>query len=544
MLYQQLLRRGWRTPLRSVVFLCTHLQPERYGLLAELQDHISNPRSPTTLGHLLMGISKARVTLTSSERANVCELISQSATSQLRNKDISLFLYSLRLWKADHRCDNVLYALTNALRSNTEKMLPYEVSLSFVGMKQLTGTSDAHLALLRSLNDKIANAPRFPPRIIAIVMFGLHNFPRNHSERLRTCSLITTKIRQCRSQLDSQCISNILYGLGGCSSDHKAVCDLLDALVPHVTCLPQPLCGLHLCNAIYGLNSMKSDSESVRNMMHALVSRADRSPSCDIVDQSISSILYGIRCMATVHSEAVLRLVCDLINVNAVVMAGRAFSISILSLRSKSADNPLVRELLGLLVSNFGSSTILTPLEICNILTGIQHMSCRYYDVRRVMHVCVKHIEINPLRFTAAEVGRAFAGLQEATTEYPYVLQLVQALTKRLYDCANDINSLTASSIMLGIGNMRTPHPELKELLLLLAEHLQLAPHAQEVSNAALFSVLRAVDINIRDHEEKMKLVHIFGSRFSLQKVNELPEDQQSYIRNMLEAATQKRPLI
>eukprot|EP01031_Cornospumella_fuschlensis_P027755 gene27755-33523_t len=189
---------------------------------------------------------------------------------------------------------------------------------------------------------------------------------------------LATKIRQSDSELDTQAISNALYGLQSLSSDYPEVLSLLSSLSAKISESPSSLCPPQAMGAaLYGLQRMASDSVYVREVVSALAEKV-MSMDCGVDAQSVSNALFGLQRMRS-NSVEVRNLVSALakqISGMQDTMSGKDIATALYGLHNMAGESPQVQSLLRALAEQIKKSkSVLTGTEISDCLYGLQNMS-------------------------------------------------------------------------------------------------------------------------------------------------------------------------
>jgi hypothetical protein len=207
--------------------------------------------------------------------------------------------------------------------------------------------------------------------------------------------------------LDAQGVGNILYSLRYMTSESKEIRSLLARLAPLINTVSETFRPQELANALWGLQGMDSNVIEVQQIVISLAKQLERIPQTSL-------------------------------------FSGQEISIAISGLQTMSADDhPCVSNIIGLLADRLEMCRDeLKPVEIANILFGMQGMAAYHEEVRAVMAALLPKMRECQTIFTPRDIGFSIVGL---TTMQP--LKLVH---EEVWLVLEELNIKVGSSSLKG----------------------------------------------------------------------------------------------
>lgn len=211
--------------------------------------------------------------------------------------------------------------------------------------------------------------------------------------------VLTKKILECKEPLQSQDISDALFGLQNCNSDSKEVLELLVVLKKKITESSALLHGSHCGFVLFGLQKMNSKEKPVREIISILTKKI--SECQEVFDSnSLGNALFGLQSMNNDNQE-----VCDLsvvllrkVKECSVELRPQTVSDALYGLQNMSSERKEVRELLQEIGDKVSSSK--TTPSVAQNVSKVVPILAKYPHVKPTQssfELVRKHEELEPL---------------------------------------------------------------------------------------------------------------------------------------------------
>ena len=178
------------------------------------------------------------------------------------------------------------------------------------GLKMYTGAEENIPYLIGVITEKLKDSlSALDSQFFSNALYGLQNVPASVQEARKLLSVLALKLNSSLGPLDAVSLTNSFYGLQKMESTYPEVQELLRALAVKLRESPDVMQCRHVAMALYGLQRM-TFNESVGEVLTELLARLDACPA-DFPAKFVGSAAYGLICLSSEH-EIVRKIVAAL----------------------------------------------------------------------------------------------------------------------------------------------------------------------------------------------------------------------------------------
>lgn len=260
----------------------------------------------------------------------------------------------------------------------------------------------------------------------------------------------------------------------GAHSESAQVNALLHEIVPLIHKCPS-MNADDARSAMYGLQGLHATSKEANAIFDAFADLLIRSRIVFRTPAEVSTALYGLQGLSSTDSPETRKLVgtiTKLISEEPIrgTFSSRELSMSFYGLRASSSSSSDTRKILSVLtpeIHKFRGQ--LSCQDIASCLYGLQKLSSNSDEVVAAVGALAQHIPDASGKFNPKGLSMALNGLQGLSSKLPEVRQLVAGLkillerTEPTFNGFDDFHQI--SSALFGLGNLRSEHVEVRELL-------------------------------------------------------------------------------
>lgn len=379
------------------------------------------------------------------------------------------------------------------------------VGMLLYGMRSMRNDCNEVNAMLKLATHLIISSPEpMSAQGISSAFFGLQSMTESHALR-QLCVALGSQLEGLAVPLTGQEIGMCLHGLRGVGSESSGIRHLLEVLAAKVREVDD-MQWSEVCMAINGLRSMgggkslfsietETSSDVPYDLSRALYScGGGRKKS--LLPSSLNNLLLALADkaeMAVKQPKA--------------IFSASSVASAVYGMRGLSADASSVRRLLSALTAALRASYAYDSLDgqnIGNLLFGLQNMTARSVQVRRLLGTVAEGISQSNCSINAQVVGNSLYGMQGLSSDVAEVRKVLRALSAkirlmRIGDESCPENIFTGQNIgnsLWGLRNMSSDHQEVRDTLAALLPHVRASNammSGQNIGNA-LYSFNKMTD--------------------------------------------------
>jgi len=454
-------------------------------------------------------------------------------------------------------------------KSHSDTFTAIELAQLLYGIRSFTPyTNGIDMYLDFAYKKLIESNDKWRGREIGNAIFGLQNMP--NSERIdKILNAIADKIKSqvwgvkpMPITLNSQELSNALFGLRKLSSDSIATLNVLDSIriileTSNNIVLNQQGFG----NSLNGLQGMSSDQEIVRSFITTITPLIENSDlkSQPLTDRGLCGALMGLRSFSS-HQE-VLKLISIItakFKESSVCLTNNHISHALSSLKNFDNKSNEIKDLLSIItqriIPNYGSSW--KPDIVSNSLIGLRKMTLSKdadsQDLTTLLQMISAHLSTSTDPrdyYTSIDIGRALLGVQSiSATQSEAVQEIIGKMAVEI-EKSNGIIRITAQDIGLALFGLRaqvdSSLPEIKNVLTALTKSIKLckdstfSPQVLTMAMLGLSSLSSSQEVYttisaLSDKLSKVDAVSIGSLVFSLKKLLSDAPEVKAFLKKLI----------
>lgn len=299
-----------------------------------------------------------------------------------------------------------------------------EIRSMFSALEHADEASLAVRATLSCLAAQIRRRPdAFSLKAVADCIVCLQGFSSECAEAVDVLGAFTQRIAGIEEPT-SEDIVRVLIGLRGMSCENETVAAFLQELSQAVYAAADDVSVPTIVSAIHGMQSMRGDSTEVRLLLDALVTKFELAHGW--TPDMISEILVGVSTRGCSSQES------------------RNFLLTLIS---------KIR-FVGLLGGEFSAQ------NLSDCINSLQKMDCQYNEVRTLVQVLSKRLDLLEDNFCANQFAHAMHGLQGLSDEHAEVVSLISSLADNLDGGSAAFNEEQLGQIFHGMRCMKSTQPQ------------------------------------------------------------------------------------
>lgn len=432
----------------------------------------------------------------------------------LMQRAAKLKINILDVFPADFLLESLTKASGNETESGSMEWKPQEIAQVLYGMRFMSmrqrGVQDLVLLVIERLK---SCKQEFNGPAIANCLYGLQNLPSSTASTSqnslinRLLRAINRKIRHSRAVLNSQEISNSLFGLRNMDVAHTpAMLEVIESMAQRVEETSRSPAGLQftsqgIASSFNALQGCTSDKPAVLAMVRALLPHLRATPTIDQI--GIGSCAMGLRSMNGDSQDVrdVLEVLAEKIEGRVdMTLSEQTIASAFSGLRNFNDSLPVLRRFVAALNGKLElflatKTNRLSPGSIGNILHGMRRMSGENQEIRRTMALMARAIEahsdlqqgasatgttaLSPVPFLAIDLGKCIYGfnsMSAVTVDSSDMRTLLRLLAQHWEKVpADSFNVRDVSQALFGMRGMSSNNdvPEIRHLMRLLVRQAQ-----------------------------------------------------------------------
>ena len=458
------------------------------------------------------------------------------------------------------------------VKSHMDTYTAIELAQLLYGLRSFTSSTDngVNLYLDFAYQKLIESKDPWKGQEVGNSIFGLQNLVNSESVD-RILNAIADKIKSqvwgaspVPITLNSQELSNTLYGMRKLSSNSIASLNLLDSIRIILEKSPNIILNQQgFGNSLNGLQGMSSDEEIVRTFITTLtplIENADLK-SIPLTDRSICGALMGLRSFSSTHKEvrSVISIISAKFQESNVCLTNNHISHALSSL--KNLDNKS-REVQGLLriiaqriIPNHNPSMKgWKPDIVSNSLIGLRKMTISQddnQDLSMLLEMIAAHVSTSSDPrdyYTSVDIGRALLGVQSiSATQSEAVKTIIGKLAVEI-EKTNVVTRIRAQDIGLALFGLRaqvdSSLPEIKRILTALTMSIKVSkdtftPQVITMAMLGISSLSPSQEVYdllcaLRDKLTKVDAVSVGSLVFSLKKMSSDVPEVRSFLKKLI----------
>ena len=423
---------------------------------------------------------------------------------------------------AQRETTELLQTLTSKFKDMSTDMTvdPSKLSLLMFGLQNFScDTSDrADSLVVRDLMKEItmkvsSSPPGWSGRAVGTALFGLRGANSEVQEvRLLIASLLEKlETEEIEFSLNTQEISNAIYGLQKMSSDHKEVKELLNFCREQLmNCDSRPFKGRELSNMLYGMHNMSSSNIEVRDLITVLVGKIAECTG-EVTGQEIGNSLYSLRNMSSEYTEVrdLLTVLGTRIIKCETTLTSQEASNAIYGLKNMDSNCREVCSLVGVLVDRVEScEETFKAHEISMAIYGLQNMRSSSPEVRRMISVLGEKLDSCTEVFSAQNVGNTLYGLQNMVSSEEGVRNLLNKINRKIRNVTEELNEQNIGNSLYGLQNMSSECLEVRSLLSTLSNLMEKSSRV-DLTSQAMSNALYGLRSMSTSHDEVLRMIEV-----------------------------------
>lgn len=330
------------------------------------------------IGNALYGLKRMNSDVTE-VRNLLMALIPKIRTSPecLDAQAIGNSFYGLQNMKSDSpEVRSLLDVLAEKVRNSNPELDGQAMGNSLYGLQGMSSHYREVREVILALNEKIRYSNfDFNAQEVGNALYGLQNMCSNYREVLLLLLTLTDKIEFSKQVLTNQEISNAVYGLQNMTSEtyeprillysflnkfsksFSSSASVASGLSPSILNSNFSLDSQGISNFLYGLQNFSSECLVTRMLLSCLKQKIEEFPKTILNPHHLSYIFYGFQNMSNIQSSEVSELLVNLyskIIYNKNEMTAKQISSSIFGLQNMSNTSPY-KDLIGKSISNINN---------------------------------------------------------------------------------------------------------------------------------------------------------------------------------------------
>ena len=494
--------------------------PLRSGDTVEsfVSKHI-NSMGSEDLAHLLLVSAKSKWTWSPSH----FKLIVAHLTTQpdpILPKCIGSVFYGI------HTMECKSTEITILLKYLADKIDAIEGPLDFTvignilyGLQSMSAHHSEVRDVLTSILNKInpAGHPHTTPKAIGMCLAGLKCMDAEHVAVRRLLRRLSMALLHTECQVDSLSIGMGMFGLQHMSSNAHEVRELLVALSILISRSHVPFVATDVCIASFGLKGMSTEHPEVLKMMSVLASKL-RNGVGVVQTSGIGMLLRSLQNKNGRHTESrvLLQALTDHMilhpstTINAKVIGTGLFAFQ--GFNSYSNEVKRFLEIFAMKVNEYHGEIFVR--DVANALYGLRLMDSRHPEVRLVITALTTKLKrCEDALVKPGEISMALFGLNRMNADYQEIRDLLKTLLHSMTREDHSVSVFTAeqaAKCISGLYQMSSEHDEVRQLVALLAQRLQVVDGRMSIKDVR--RCMHGLTRLSSDHKEVLQLVKVINS--------------------------------
>lgn len=398
-----------------------------------------------------------------------------------KSQELANAFYGMQLMHCE---DTIVLELLDELNSILRKSMDtiqlngQEVACVLYSMQSFTNSKKEVCQLLESFANLIDKSEfMLTSDQISMALYGLKGmYFENVDESIYHLILTLTKeVMNCKDMFTIRNMSSIFIGIRFMGSNHRNTRRLIDVLASKIeidiststssntnTSIPC-VDSQFISNVLFGLQKMHSDYPEVKRLLRVMT-QLIASSECSFTSQGIGNSIYGLKSLNSnvLEVQQLLRVLSlKLSSHSHVVLSHQEFANVIIGLRSFTSKVLEVRELLVVLTNHLETFHHKLETQELRCLLGLENMINDNDAVNKLLDVIVKRIPLKQdLEMKANDelvLCHSFLGLSQLhlSKEWKDYLETLLSLSERYIDArdVSDDSFLLYQSIQLVYGN-------------------------------------------------------------------------------------------